>query len=147
MAASPHAEGKRPDTRIVGNRNSYVLPATAAVLDAVVDAAPLDVLAGAAAGGAAPPSPAGLLLSLVEESPDEESPDEESPDEDSPLPEFADLADEYKSLYQPPPLKLIAGAVSTRSSIPPQCGQTVISVSENFWIFSVCLWHNVHSYS
>ncbi len=35
----------------------------------------------------------------------------------------------------------------TRLSAPPQCGQVVISGSENFWIFSVCLWQAVHSYS
>ena len=35
----------------------------------------------------------------------------------------------------------------TRSSWPLQWGQTVISVSENFWIFSVRLWQAVHSYS
>ena len=53
----------------------------------------------------------------------------------------------YPSAYQPPPLKEIAGAEMTRSSGPPQCGQMVISVSENFWIFSVCRLHCWHSYS
>jgi hypothetical protein len=53
----------------------------------------------------------------------------------------------YPSAYQPPPLKAIAGAEMTRSNGPPQLGQIVISGSENFWIFSVCLWQAVHSYS
>ena len=53
----------------------------------------------------------------------------------------------YPSANQPPPLNCIAGAEITRSSLPPQCGHTVISASENFWIFSVRLWHCVHSYS
>jgi hypothetical protein len=53
----------------------------------------------------------------------------------------------YPSAYQPPPLKAIAGAEMTRSRPPPQLGQIVISGSENFWIFSVCLWQAVHSYS
>jgi len=57
------------------------------------------------------------------------------------------LALPYPSAYQPPPLKAIAGAEMTRSSRPPQCGQTVISVSENFWIFSVWSLHSLHSYS
>jgi hypothetical protein len=39
------------------------------------------------------------------------------------------------------------GAEMTRSSSPPQCGQMVISVSENFWIFSVWRLQVVHSYS
>jgi hypothetical protein len=62
---------------------------------------------------------------------------------------FEDLGAElpYPSAYQPPPLKAMAGAEMTRSSGPPQCGQMVISGSENFWIFSVCLLHCVHSYS
>jgi hypothetical protein len=51
------------------------------------------------------------------------------------------LAEEYKSLYQPPPAKLKAGAVIVRSNAPPQCGQTVSSGSENFNIFSMRRWH------
>ena len=44
----------------------------------------------------------------------------------------AGLAEAYPSAYQPPPLKAIAGAETTRSSVPPQWGQIVISGSENF---------------
>ena len=40
-----------------------------------------------------------------------------------------------------------AGAEMTRFKSPPQWGQAVISVSENFWIFSVWRLHWVHSYS
>ena len=65
-----------------------------------------------------------------------------------PSPELAGgLADEYKSLYQPEPLNCTAGAVKVRSSVPPQCGHTVSSASENFWIFSVRRWQAVHWYS
>jgi len=54
---------------------------------------------------------------------------------------------EYRSEYHPPPLKLTAGAESTRSRCPLQCGQIVISGSENFCLLSVRSWHSVHSYS
>lgn len=62
-------------------------------------------------------------------------------------PELFGFALEYKSEYHPPPLKLTAGAESTRSRCPLQCGQIVISGSENFCLFSVRSWHCVHSYS
>ena len=39
---------------------------------------------------------------------------------------------EYRSLYHPLPLNETAGAEMTRSSGPLQCGQFVISGSENF---------------
>jgi hypothetical protein len=66
-----------------------------------------------------------------------------------PLPWLEDfgLALPYPSAYHPPPLKETAGAERTRSSLPAQWGQTVISGSENFWIFSVWRWQAVHSYS
>ena len=51
------------------------------------------------------------------------------------------FAEPYPSLYHPPPAKWTAGAVMVRSSSPAQKGQTVISTSENFWIFSVRRWH------
>ena len=57
------------------------------------------------------------------------------------------LAEAYPSAYQPPPLRAKAGAVMTRFNSPLQCGQTVISGSENFWIFSVWRWQARHSYS
>jgi len=63
------------------------------------------------------------------------------------LPEAAGLAEEYRSLYQPPPWKLKAAAVMVRSSRPPQCGHTVSSASLYFWIFSMRRWQVVHSYS
>ncbi len=44
---------------------------------------------------------------------------------------------EYRSEYHPPPLKLTAGTESTRSRCPLQCGQIVISGSENFCLLSV----------
>lgn len=59
----------------------------------------------------------------------------------------AGFGDEYRSLYHPLPLNCTAGAVSVRSSSPPQCGQTVNSGSENFWIFSVWRPHWRHWYS
>jgi hypothetical protein len=59
----------------------------------------------------------------------------------------AGFAFPYPSANHPPPLNAIAGAVITRSSTPPHFGQTVISGSENFCIFSVRLWQAVHSYS
>lgn len=59
----------------------------------------------------------------------------------------AGFAEEYRSLYQPEPLNWMAGAVSVRSRVPPQCGQVVSSGSENFWIFSVRRWHCWHWYS
>ncbi len=59
----------------------------------------------------------------------------------------AGLAEPYPSAYQPPPFNENAGAEMTRFSAPPQCGQVVISGSENFWIFSVWRWQAVHSYS
>ncbi len=68
-------------------------------------------------------------------------------DDDSPDELAAGLAEPYPSAYQPPPFSENAGAEMTRFSDPPQCGQIVISGSENFWIFSVCLWQAVHSYS
>lgn len=58
-----------------------------------------------------------------------------------------DFDEEYPSLNHPPPLNCTEGAVITRSSLPPQCGQATISGSENFCIFSVCRLHCVHSYS
>jgi hypothetical protein len=61
-------------------------------------------------------------------------------------PDFG-LALPYPSAYHPPPLKETAGAEMTRSRGPLQKGQTVISASENFCIFSVCRWQAVHSYS
>jgi hypothetical protein len=63
------------------------------------------------------------------------------------VPEAGFLAEEYRSAYHPPPLNDTAGAVTTRSSVPLQCGQIVISGSENFWIFSMCFLQVVHSYS
>jgi len=65
---------------------------------------------------------------------------------DSP-PAAAGFAEPYPSAYQPPPFSEKAGAESTRASAPPQCGQAVISGSENFWIFSVLRWQAEHSYS
>jgi len=62
------------------------------------------------------------------------------------LPDFG-LALPYPSAYQPPPLKATAGAERTRSRGSLQKGQTVISGSENFCIFSVRRWQAVHSYS
>ena len=59
----------------------------------------------------------------------------------------AGFADEYRSLYHPPPEKCTAGAFSVRSSAPPQCGHAVSSGSENFWIFSVRRPHCWHWYS
>ena len=44
----------------------------------------------------------------------------------------AGFTDPYPSAYQPPPFIENAGAEITRFSSPPQCGQTVISRSENF---------------
>jgi hypothetical protein len=44
--------------------------------------------------------------------------------------------DEYRSAYQPPPLNCTAGADSSFSSLPPQCGHSVSSGSENFCRFS-----------
>ena len=71
---------------------------------------------------------------------------------ESPLPSLASLDDDglalaYPSLNQPPPLKEMAAAETTRSSGPPQYGHSVISASENFWIFSVCFLHRLHLYS
>ena len=91
--------------------------------------------ADAAAGAAA----AVLLL------PSLELEEEEAEEFDEPVAGF--LAEEYRSAYHPPPLNDTAGAVSTRSSVPLQCGQIVISGSENFWIFSMCFLQVVHSYS
>jgi hypothetical protein len=65
---------------------------------------------------------------------------------DSP-PAGAGFAEPYPSAYQPPPLSEKAGAESTRTNTPPQCGHVVISGSENFWIFSVLRWQAEHSYS
>jgi len=69
----------------------------------------------------------------------------------SPLPSLFAAAggftEPYPSAYQPPPFIEKAGAEITRFNSPPQCGQVVISGSENFCIFSVCLWHARHSYS
>lgn len=102
---------------------------------------------------------AGLLSELPDEAPPEpgEAPPEDAPPESPLLEEPEELAasdlpagffaEEYRSAYQPPPLNDTAGALSTRSSLPPQCGHTVISGSENFWIFSTRLWHAAHSYS
>ena len=70
--------------------------------------------------------------SLDLESPDLESPDFESPPELPLSPDDFGFALPYPSAYHPPPLKLIAGAEITRSSFSPQCGQAVISGSENF---------------
>jgi len=92
------------------------------------------VLEAAAAGAAA----VVLLPSLEEE-------EVEVPALDAPVAGF--LEEEYRSAYQPPPLNETAGAVSTRSSVPLQWGQIVISGSENFWIFSMCFLQAVHSYS
>ncbi len=53
--------------------------------------------------------------------------------EASPLsPLAAGFADPYPSAYHPPPFSENAGAVITRLTAPPQCGQVVISGSENF---------------
>ena len=57
------------------------------------------------------------------------------------------LAEEYRSLYQPPPENCTAGAWSRRSSFPLQSGQVVSSGSENFWIFSRRRRQAWHSYS
>jgi hypothetical protein len=70
-----------------------------------------------------------------------------SPDFASPLLLAGGFADEYRSLYHPPPLNWIAGAVSVRSIRPPQCGHSVSGASANFWIFSVRRRHSWHSYS
>lgn len=59
----------------------------------------------------------------------------------------AGFAEEYRSLYHPPPLKWAAGAVRVRSIRPLQCGHTVNGASANFWIFSVRRPHSLHSYS
>ena len=78
----------------------------------------------------------------------------DAPELPDPEPESAELpplavglTDEYRSLYQPPPLNCTFGAVNVRSRCSPQCGQMVNSTSENFWIFSVRRWQVVHSYS
>lgn len=71
----------------------------------------------------------------------------ESADAPAFAPAAAGLADEYKSLYQPPPLKETAAAVTVRSIAPAQWGQTVSGASENFWIFSTRRPHCRHSYS
>lgn len=68
-------------------------------------------------------------------------------DEPAVSPPLFGFDEEYRSLYQPPPLNCTAGAEITRSSVPPQAGHVVISGSENFWIFSTCLRHCLHSYS
>lgn len=90
-----------------------------------------------AAAGAAADAVAGVVASVLVASvlaaPAEASP----PVAPSPVWAVAGLAEEYRSLYQPAPLNWIAGAVSVRSSGPPQCGHTVNSASENFCIFSV----------
>jgi hypothetical protein len=44
----------------------------------------------------------------------------------------AGFVDPYPSAYQPPPFIANAGAEITRFTSPPQCGQVVISGSENF---------------
>jgi hypothetical protein len=96
----------------------------------------LELVVAAAAGAAA-----GVLLlpSLELELAGEEA--------EFDVPDAGFLAEEYRSAYHPPPLNDTAGAVSTRSSVPLQCGQIVISGSENFWIFSMCFLQVVHSYS
>jgi hypothetical protein len=108
----------------------------------------------AAAAGVDPLDAAAGDPSLLEPdvSPDPDPDPDSDPAElpDSPLlspPLAPGFALPYPSAYQPPPLKLIAGAEITRSSEPPQKGQTVISASENFWIFSVWRLHCLHSYS
>ena len=53
----------------------------------------------------------------------------------SPLPSLLEadgLALPYPSANQPPPLKEMAGAETTRSNGPPQSGHSVISGSEYF---------------
>jgi len=92
--------------------------------DEVEDAAGVGAAAGAAAAG-------------VDDSADALAAGALSPPDDS-LELAAGFADPYPSLYQPPPFSEKAGAEMTRFSAPPQCGQMVISGSENFWIFSVC---------
>ena len=74
-------------------------------------AAGAGALTGAAAGAAA-----GALAGAAAESPAA----------------AAGLAEAYPSAYQPPPFMENAGAEMTRFSSPPQCGQIVISGSENF---------------
>jgi hypothetical protein len=83
-----------------------------------------DVAAGAAAAGlGAETGVASLAAGLVEAS--------GAPVEPS-VEEAAGFAEPYPSAYQPPPFKEKAGAEMTRLSAPPQCGQDVISGSENF---------------
>jgi hypothetical protein len=97
---------------------------------------------------------AGVLAAGAEAGAEAEAEAEESPlvepaagaVADSP-PAGAGFAEPYPSAYQPPPLSEKAGAESTRTNTPPQCGHVVISGSENFWIFSVLRWQAEHSYS
>jgi hypothetical protein len=97
--------------------------------------------------GAAPPPAA---LPPVVPAPDD-PPESDEPEDPEAAPllslEAFGFALEYKSAYHPPPLKLTAGAESTLSKCPLQCGQIVISGSENFCLLSVLSWHCVHSYS
>ena len=83
--------------------------------------------------------------------------DEEESDEELLLaaallspPDFAPpFDDEYRSAYHPPPLNCTAGADSSFSSLPPQCGHSISSGSENFCRFSSVrpqFWH-WYSYS
>jgi hypothetical protein len=92
--------------------------------------------AGAAAGAVDEPDPLEADAeepSLLDEA--AESDDEPEDALESLLLSLLDadfLALPYPSANQPPPLKEIAGAETTRSSEPPQCGHSVISGSENF---------------
>ena len=116
-------------------------------------AAAAGAAAGAAVGGVtsfalSPELPLSPDPELPDPASEEPVPEEAAGADESPLsPAAPGFADEYPSLYHPPPLNEMAAAVIVRSRFPPQCGQTVRSASENFWIFSVRRWQAVHSYS
>jgi len=111
------------ETPTISDNFSYDFAGAAGA--AVAGAAAAGALAAGAAAGALSPEPpldpaagaaAGAAPSLA----------------DSPPAAAGGFTEPYPSLYHPPPAKWTAGAVMVRSSTPPQCGQTVISGSENF---------------
>jgi hypothetical protein len=59
------------------------------------------------------------------------------------------LLDEYRSAYQPPPLRTKLVRLSFRESVPwaPQRGQVSGAGSLTFWSASEVWWHWLHSYS
>jgi hypothetical protein len=57
------------------------------------------------------------------------------------VPELSGLLDEYRSLYQPPPLSVNAVREINRSSAPPHSSQVVLAGSLIRWEYSNTFWH------